>query len=87
MRSAEASSGRLSGITVAIRQVWTPEECPVELLPYLAWALSVDQWDKDWPAEKKDSGNTAILLASSPEGHARSCAASDRGYGILCRFC
>ncbi|HCD6485299.1 TPA: phage tail protein I [Klebsiella pneumoniae] len=53
MRSAEASSGRLSGIAVAIRQVWTPEDCPVELLPYLAWALSVDRWDKDWPAEKK----------------------------------
>ncbi|EPB4110593.1 phage tail protein I, partial [Klebsiella pneumoniae] len=53
MRSAEASSGRLSGITVAIRRVWTPEDCPVELLPYLAWALSVDRWDKGWPAEKK----------------------------------
>jgi phage tail P2-like protein len=25
----------------------------VDLLPYLAWALSVDRWDKDWPAERK----------------------------------
>lgn len=53
MRSAEAATARLSGITVAIRTLWTPATCPVDLLPYLAWALSVDRWDKNWPAEKK----------------------------------
>ncbi|MFZ6825286.1 phage tail protein I [Klebsiella pneumoniae] len=53
MRSAEAATARLSGITIAIRTLWTPTACPVDLLPYLAWALSVDRWDKDWPAERK----------------------------------
>ncbi|KMK28645.1 tail protein [Pluralibacter gergoviae] len=53
LRSAEAGTARLSGITVAIRTLWTPTTCPVDLLPYLAWALSVDRWDKSWPAEKK----------------------------------
>ncbi|HBR6228010.1 TPA: phage tail protein I, partial [Klebsiella pneumoniae] len=53
MRGAEAATAKLSGITVAIRTLWTPTACPVDLLPYLAWALSVDRWDKNWPAEKK----------------------------------
>lgn len=53
MRHAEAATAKLSGITVAIRTIWTPTACPVDLLPYLAWALSVDRWDKDWPAERK----------------------------------
>lgn len=53
MRSTEAATARLSGITVAIRTLWTPTACPIDLLPYLAWALSVDRWDKDWPAERK----------------------------------
>ncbi len=53
MRSAEAATAKLSGITVAIRTLWTPTDCPVDLLPYLAWALSVDRWDKGWPAERK----------------------------------
>ncbi len=53
MRSAEAATAKLSGITVAIRTLWTPTACPVDLLPYLAWALSVDRWDKDWSAERK----------------------------------
>ena len=53
MRSADAATAKLSGITVAIRTLWTPTACPVDLLPYLAWALSVDRWDKDWPAARK----------------------------------
>ena len=53
LRYTEAGTARLSAITVALRTLWTPTACPVDLLPYLAWALSVDRWDKDWPAERK----------------------------------
>ncbi|HAY0634732.1 TPA: phage tail protein I [Serratia marcescens] len=53
MRHTETVTARLSAITVALRTLWTPTACQVELLPYLAWALSVDRWDKNWPAEKK----------------------------------
>ncbi|HBR4257125.1 TPA: phage tail protein I [Klebsiella pneumoniae] len=53
LRSAEAATARLSAITVALRTLWTPTACPVDLLPYLAWALSVDRWDKSWPADRK----------------------------------
>ncbi|HCQ7474752.1 MULTISPECIES: phage tail protein I [Klebsiella] len=53
LRYTEAGTARLSAITVALRTLWTPTACPMDLLPYLAWALSVDRWDKDWPAERK----------------------------------
>lgn len=53
LRHTEAGTARLSAITVALRTLWTPTDCPVDLLPYLAWALSVDRWDKNWPAERK----------------------------------
>lgn len=53
MRSVEGASARLSAITVTLRTLWSPTACPVDLLPYLAWALSVDRWDKSWPAAKK----------------------------------
>ncbi|EPL2474283.1 phage tail protein I [Klebsiella pneumoniae] len=53
MRSAEGVTARLSAITIALRTLWTPTACPVDLLPYLAWALSVDRWDRDWPAARK----------------------------------
>lgn len=53
LRYTEAGTARLSAITVALRTLWTPTDCPANLLPYLAWALSVDHWDKNWPAERK----------------------------------
>lgn len=53
MRHTETATAKLSAITVALRTLWTPTACPVDLLPYLAWALSVDRWDKAWPAARK----------------------------------
>ncbi|WNY35851.1 tail protein [Vibrio phage Vb_VaM_Valp1] len=35
------------------RDIWNPDKCPEHLLPHLAWALSVDDWDSDWPVERK----------------------------------
>jgi len=32
-----------------IRDVWNPQTCPEEYLPWLAWAFSVDIWNSDWP--------------------------------------
>lgn len=31
-----------------IRKLWNPLTCPLNLLPWLAWAWSVDDWDPAW---------------------------------------
>lgn len=38
---------------VPIRTLWSPQTCPEGILPWLAWALSVDEWDTAWPLAKK----------------------------------
>ena len=38
---------------VPLRKLWNPQTCPVEMLPYLAWAWSVDRWDAKWPEATK----------------------------------
>ncbi|WP_179038364.1 phage tail protein I [Limnobaculum xujianqingii] len=43
----------LSDISVPLRTLWDPDTCPVELLPYLAWAFSVDRWSFDWLEQTK----------------------------------
>jgi phage tail P2-like protein len=48
-RAIEAATARLSDVPVPLRQLVDPDTCPVRLLPYLAWALSIDTWDSDWP--------------------------------------
>jgi hypothetical protein len=36
-----------------ITSLWSAANCPIDLLPYLAWALSVDIWDDAWPETTK----------------------------------
>lgn len=38
---------------IIIADLINPERCPAELLPYLAWAFSVDKWDENWTEEVK----------------------------------
>lgn len=40
-------------LSETIRTLWNPETCPLELLPWLAWALSVDEWSSDWSERQK----------------------------------
>jgi phage tail-like protein len=53
----EFAMGRASGeglpLPVPLRELWDPWKCPMALLPWLAWALSVDIWDDRWPEPKK----------------------------------
>lgn len=49
---AQAVRSSLS-VDVPINDLWNPDTCPEEVLPWLAWALSVDLWDNNWPADTK----------------------------------
>jgi phage tail P2-like protein len=48
-RALELALARISKADVPIRHLWDPMQCPVSLLPWLAWSLSVDEWDSGWP--------------------------------------
>lgn len=52
-RDREATLARIENIPVPIRDLWKPDHCPDELLPLLAWTLSVDHWDPEWPEATK----------------------------------
>lgn len=43
------TAARLGDISVPLKQLWSPQDCPEELLPWLAWALSIDSWSSSWP--------------------------------------
>lgn len=51
-RLAQACSS-ISGLNVPLRDLWNPDTCPVNFLPYLAWAFSVDRWDESWAESVK----------------------------------
>ncbi len=39
--------------TDAVRRINNPDQCPIEMLPWLAWAMSVDVWNNDWSPDVK----------------------------------
>lgn len=44
---------RAFSLDVPIPDVWNPDTCPVDYLPWLAFAFSVDEWDPTWTEEAK----------------------------------
>ena len=60
-------SSRIDGIDpAAIETIWDAWACPAALLPWLAWALSVDHWDERWSEIVKRQA-----IADSPDYHRR----------------
>ncbi|MFJ3369771.1 phage tail protein I [Pseudomonas sp. NPDC086251] len=51
-RAAEALA-EIRRVPIPLRDLLSPERCPEPLLPYLAWAFSVDRWHANWPVETK----------------------------------
>ncbi len=49
---------------VVIETLWDAWRCPAALLPWLAWALSVDVWDDGWTEMVKRQA-----IADSPDYH------------------
>ncbi|MYL22537.1 phage tail protein I [Halomonas alkaliantarctica] len=52
-RAIECATARLGDVPVRVREVWNPDTCPAEVLPWLAWAFSVDRWDAEWSLQQK----------------------------------
>ncbi len=54
-RAIEETSARLSDVPVPLRHLWNPATCPAQLLPWLAWGVSIDFWDAAWSEAEKRS--------------------------------
>ncbi len=51
-------------LPVEIDHLWDAARCPAPLLPWLAWAMSVDVWRADWSIERKRA-----VVAAAAEVH------------------
>ena len=85
MRDVEKVTTRLDRIPVDLRKLWNPDECPVDLLPYLAWALSVDRWDKGWSEQTKRQVIKAAWLVHRHKGTISALRRVVEPFGFLLR--
>ena len=62
-RAVSNATARIGSVPVPIRDTWDADTCPASLLPWLAWAFSVDQWDANWPeAQKRATIRSAVAV-------------------------
>jgi phage tail P2-like protein len=52
-RALEQATARIGDVAVPIATLWSADTCPEHVLPFLAWGLSVDNWDSNWAEEDK----------------------------------
>lgn len=62
-RALEQSTARIGAVPVSIATLWNPDTCPLNILPWLAWTLSVDNWDSGWSeTSKRESLRKAVEI-------------------------
>lgn len=67
-RNAAQALAQIQRVPIPLRDLWNPDTCPVELLPYLAWAFSVDRWSQAWPESAKRAAIRAAYFIHSRKG-------------------
>ncbi|MEM8060252.1 phage tail protein I [Morganella morganii subsp. sibonii] len=67
LAAAEACAA-IERVPVPIKTLANPDTCPLPLLPYLAWAWSVDRWDADWPERTKRDVIKASMFVHKHKG-------------------
>jgi len=65
-RGLAAGSDRIAAIPTPLAQLLDPANCPLALLPWLAWALSVPRWNNAWSEARK---RQAVASALSDNAH------------------
>ncbi|WP_277593061.1 phage tail protein I [Pseudomonas chlororaphis] len=53
---------------IPLRTLYNADTCPVHLLPYLAWAWSVDRWDPSWTEPVKRAAIKASYYIHAHKG-------------------
>jgi len=71
-RAIEATTDRATSLPVPLRKLWNPDTCPADLLPWLAWALSIDSWKDYWPEAVKRQRIRQAIEIQRRKGTAQS---------------
>lgn len=61
-RALEAAATRGEIGSNRISDIWNPTTCPVDLLPWLAWAVGVEDWNPNW-----SEANKRAVIAATPD--------------------
>lgn len=67
-RTLETVMGRLLEVPTGVNAHTDADQCPEDLLPFLAWYLSVDTWNSSWSVEEKREAIRNSVTVHSRKG-------------------
>lgn len=84
-RAISLALARIADVETPVRQLDDPATCPAWMLPWLAWAESVDDWDPAWAETRKRAVIAASRYVHERKGTigAIKAALDSLGYGAI----
>lgn len=82
LRQLSQSAGRATELQVAIRDAWSPDRCPSHMLPWLAWAVGVEEWDVRWTDAQKRAAIASSLTVKRTKGTIGAVTAAVESLGL-----
>lgn len=67
-RNVAATNAALGDLPTPLRDMMDPDTCPLRLLPWLAWAMSVDNWNDTWNEAQKRAVIKSSRLVHKKKG-------------------
>ena len=67
-RALSEAMARIADVPVVVKQVWNADTAPCNVLPWLAWAFSVDDWDVNWTDQQKRNVIKKSILSQRIKG-------------------
>ena len=64
----EQLSARLHGSALPITSLWDPLSCEAHILPWMAWAFSIDDWNPGWSEDAKRHAIAASISVHRQKG-------------------
>ncbi len=68
----DSATSRIGDVPTPIRDLWNAQTCPEALLPWLAWALSIDTWNTSWPIAVKRARVASAISIQRRKGTSQS---------------
>lgn len=81
-RALEAVAQQLAAVPIPVRSLWSPDECPPALLPWLAWAMGVGGWENTWSEQQKRDSIKAAYYVHSHKGSVAAMRAAVGALGL-----
>lgn len=75
---------RFDAVPVPPRTVWNADTCANDLLPWLAWAVSVDEWSTTWTDQQKREAIKRSVLVHRYKGTIGAVREAVAALGVDC---